>query len=412
MKTNFAKLSLLACTFLAAIYQPVQAQANMNNGNGNGNNKNYQNFIREVPVDETLPIAYWETKQQRGTDDAQNPVYEGGTVFELHCIEINGNGSWMLDHKFIDAVVPSIEYSVYSPDPYNPHPYDPSDLSRGGSEMRTRADLGYSIVIDVEGLVPYTDDDATLVTSNVIKHHEYDKNPPGKKREEVSAIGISQDGSYEDDFTGAVNIAASPQDQADGWEYITVYSIPLKYNGNNGHGNNTGGWDPSNPGNKPPPEGNDPTIDDEIIKNVLLNKLGEEEILNTVTMRVFPMPTAAISGLEATSSYSSVELPQVTVDYNKLYPGSDTYTIIRKDGQPFNPSVENGILVKTVQTDSEPISTSNIIQDLGAYATSGGHWHIEVYHSSSVKSEPELLASDRFYIYPRIKVNADINGIQ
>ncbi|MBK1790181.1 hypothetical protein [Persicirhabdus sediminis] len=424
---------------------------------------NYTNYILEIPVDENLPTQTHNRLDNIGDGFSKNTVEAGGTNFKLFTTH-EGGSEWLLDTAFVDASAKSSLFIVQSQDP----------TVENGNTYRTRADKGYSLTSITSGLLPRTDDDpatadvdesSTYTTSSVVLRHEYSLSDDpntlylveadlllAPTLDELSSSYTSAelalmksngiqvpatDGTVSVTFetaTQSTNIEATPKDQAYGIEEISILGVSAVQNdsakSNNGHGNNVDGVDSSNPGKSKTGEDTDPLVDDEIKARVLLNQLTEEDlIINTAKVKIFPKPTGTISGI-TNGQKIGADFPSITLNYDNLYPGSDTYLVIYKQGEAV-PTKEFGYNMKTVRTDQEPVSCSSVFDSLGQVIDSEGSWILEIRHDSPFEISELLDDSNSssgtgggtdggtdggnkkvIEVLPTVKVNADINTVK
>ncbi len=355
----------------------------------------------------------WQNIEAIGSKLSENDVHGLGSSFELHCILkdnytiVEGSDAiaWHLDTAFVSAdSTVSAKVIIDSPDPY----------STDSEPYRTRADKGYSVSINTYGLIPSTVEGAQPSQTKVIYLHEYTLAQDSSTLYELSSGLLDYDDTYSNSYS-RTNIPQSDV-SANGSETVAVYAIPEKYNGNNGHGNNIDGVDSSNNGNSKDGEDTDPSTDDEIIKGVLANLIDNaseepDRLLSQETVRIYPQPTASLSGITQ-NQVIGADMPDITMSFNNLYPGSDTYLVIYKANESVPElSDERTRFALTVQSHRTPLTQTNTYTKLSYALDSQGIWKAEIRHDSPF-GDGELLDSVQFEVLPTVKVNADINTVK
>ncbi|MEM9081338.1 MAG: hypothetical protein AAGC74_11675 [Verrucomicrobiota bacterium] len=98
------------------------------------------NWIRQIQTEENGQIARDLYVGIEGTEVAQDPVPEGGALFELWTLRDDPFGEWLLDQSTVGAYLPRASVTVVTEDPYP-------------NANRTRADRPFTVRVEMEGLI-------------------------------------------------------------------------------------------------------------------------------------------------------------------------------------------------------------------------------------------------------------------
>ncbi len=366
----------------------------------------YISFIYEYPLKKNGKedgVYQWMDIEIAGSRMSDMSVGEGGSNFVLFTAERDTpSNNWLLDEKHVPADPRTVELTNSTLDPYNPNPIDPSKPQNGGRYIRMRADKTYDFTIKWgNGFMPPTSNNGSYACSNIVVVHEYKSAETGSDDYELNDSWlISKSGNNKFDNNKTI-IPAADAIRANGSEFITLLGVPSLFDDDLG--------------------------DDDKIKDYTLSEAQKNEVVrfyqeggtgdnpvpiifNSFELRVCPVPDAEISGI-TDGQVIGAELATVvvTVDYNNLYPGSDTYLVIYKKGTS-RPGKTDSYLFKTIPTDTDPVSVTANLYELDKIVTEDGYWIMEVIHESIYGTE--VLGEKQINVPPRINVKADINTIR
>ncbi|MEM9081320.1 MAG: hypothetical protein AAGC74_11585 [Verrucomicrobiota bacterium] len=102
--------------------------------------QSWVNWIRQIQTEENGQIARDLYVNAEGTELAQDPVPEGGALFELWTLRDDPFGEWLLDQSTVGAYLPRATVTVITEDPYP-------------NANRTRADRPFTVRVEMEGLI-------------------------------------------------------------------------------------------------------------------------------------------------------------------------------------------------------------------------------------------------------------------
>jgi len=279
-----------------------------------------------------------------------------GAHFELWAHGISNDcRMYRLDAKIVGTYLPQATVSIESQDP---HP-----------ELRTRADIPYTVEVVVSGLVG---DEMAPLAARVTSFVRRGENFP----EKLYRIPLNADRepyvleSY-DMSNGLVRsthyngISPAAPTEASGAETYTVYSYP-----------------------------------DDIIP--------EASILDTKTINIWPVTKATISGVEAGARYLHT-LPNLYINLDSLYPTSLTYAQIY-EGDAVLGTIGT-ILPATVRELNAPVPQDEqmVLDDWDDFIDEDGTYTIEVL-TQTVYNEgnPERLAHITFEVDREVEMRAAI----
>jgi hypothetical protein len=281
------------------------------------------------------------------------PLEENGAQFTIWTLK-SGTGEVprLLATQFVDAYQNSATVEIQTGDPYTLIP-------------RTRVDKPFTVRVQVCGLRPVVAGGDTTGTSVRFTHtasnYGVGAHLPGGSMSTRTVFdgNINQNGTHTFNFSGSnlggTNVAASS-----GQENFTVSSLL-----------GTGTLDTT---------------------------------LATGRMQVWPLSTAAISGINSDATYAS--MPEVTFNFTNLYPDSQTYVQIYP-GQPSLGTVGT-ILNSSIITiaDVTPQNRTFILRNWDHLVPDDGRFTMEVLHTTPWGTE--RLGSVSFFADRTIEVNGQV----
>lgn len=324
--------------------------------------------VTSVPVSAQQQPTWTNFLRQRQAltgVELQTNVPNNGSQLSLLPLELNGaqftiwtlkSGTGevpqLLATQFVDAYQNAATVEVQTGDPYTLIP-------------RTRVDKPFTVRLQVSGLRPIVAGSDTTGTSVRFTHTASNYGvgvhlPSGSMTTRTVFNGnISQNGVHTFNFSGA-NIGGTNLAASSGEENFTVSS--------------------------------------------LLGSGALDTTLATARMQVWPMSTAGISGITSNATYKS--MPEVTFNYSRLYPDSQTYVQI----YPGPPSLgtQGIVLNPSIITiaDVTPQDRTFILRNWDHVLPQDGQFTMEVLHTTPWGTE--RLAFVSFFADRTIEVNGQI----
>lgn len=290
---------------------------------------------------------------------AMLPIEAGGSRFDLYAVSSSPLASHLIDTKTITAYDTTANLAITTPDPYAAFP-------------RTRADQGFTVAITVGGLLSGASDPVDSKSVKLYRHLQAYGTSANRDTVDRSQASLHSQASITQNGTTtlAYNITSIPGDDRQkvyGEERFTVYSVDADGNA--------------------------------------------DQQLSSQFVTVYPVATASISGI-AEGETIRFNAPSITITYNDLYPGSDSFLQIYP-----GPPVEDKIVPRVTgggpnKNTSESATLSNVSQP--AYYQQGftqdGQWTMEVV--SATPFGIEKLARVSFYVKRSLKMNSMVTSME
>ena len=237
----------------------------------------YTNFIRQVQFPALEDGSYLEkdvSVESAGSQLSSWPITSGGARFELWALRTAHQSEYLLDSSFVGTYTPTATVSIVTEDPYTTIP-------------RTRADKSFDVFVTVNGLLAGEGYPAAAKGVNFLHHvQSYGTDGTGENINKDNAtlfdtVPIStnittstKQGTY------VVHVPATDLTKARGEERFSIYSLD----------------------------------DYQVPASQLASKY----------VQIWPMAEGEISGIKD-GDLVRFEVPQITVTFKDLYPGSKSY---------------------------------------------------------------------------------------
>ncbi len=314
----------------------------------NAQSSSYVNFIRQNQqpsgVVWDMPIA------ATGNAPSALALETGGSLFQLWTVNQSTAKDYLLDQKTVGAYMPTADVKIISPDPY-------------ALRTRTRVDKGFSVEIQVAGLISGTGvpDAATRV---LLEQH----------------IQNYPTGSYT--LNGATVMVNSPTSSA----YIST------------NGKTTLNYAASSL------KATDPTKasgEEYFVIQALSDGTTPQSQIASASVQVWPVASGAIAGLTPGQSYK-YQLPTITLTLTDLYPRSDTYLMLYEG----NSVTGTGTIVKSYPMDRDTTQSLTLsVTELDSKPLKDGPYTVALV-STTVYGTELLCNPISFTLFRTMTVNA------
>lgn len=299
----------------------------------------YVNFIRQVQSDGSGEWDLWDL-EPTGQALSYEGVGEDGSDFELWSIYSPTGAHYALDSQFVAAYAPSAAVTVNTGDPYP-------------TLHRTRADKGFTLYVDISGLIDpaHVTADTPVAAQQVLYEHKTYEYPEGSDTLEgasVEPVMIEQ--LY---ITGNGYYPSSP-----GYQEFTVTNI----------------------------QSNDISSvrGEEHISVTAMADFGVvESEIESITVQVWPVASGSISGLDSSAYYENV--PPISIQLNDLYPSSTTWAQVYPGDSATDPNPSDIIILNDtvfLWNAALPTDRTQSLSDLDFYVTEEGLHTIQLIHQT------------------------------
>jgi len=319
-------------------------------------------FIRQIQTVSGQTVIYDLPITGDSGQIVSKPIPSTSAVFQLYTSVTSGTTSTLLklDEKTVGTYLPSVTAQILSDDPHVP--------------ARTRADKPYGVTITVSGMQPATST-APDSAKQVQVRRSYKLYDPTTH----AVTATTAAGEYADSFQFQTNgtftstsvlqqLPGSQPTQAIGEESFTVYTYP-----------------------------DSTTVQGQLAK---------------ATVQIWPVATAAISGIDSARTYQGVPTTG-TVQLTNLYPKSATYVQVYK-GAPMLGT--NGTILPSsviAYDSSEPQNAILTISDLAKGVSDDGLYTLEVLTTTPFNGGvAERLTYTTFNISRTIHLNSSISSME
>ena len=327
--------------------------------------EDFTNFVRQTDYDS---FVKWDTPvDAEGEMISEGSVSDIGALFELVTVNNTTGEEIQLDREFVASYAPKVTMEFITGDPYE-------------HAARTRVDQPVKMVVSIDPGESVNGSLDAAYGSLVISHRGYlypeGVLSPYELGDEPTAFENQYDLEAGNEVVVEFPTATLSATNLTDTEGIEMFSIQPAQT-NNGHGNNLDDADVSNRGKK--------TIVDEsgLVDDETRN--GGAYIiastLDTAMLQVWPVASAAISGLDSSTVYKSI--PTFSVDLVDLYPDSSTYLRIYQGEPTSNPANPTEIGTSAVViNDTIPQDRRMLINELDEFMGASGSYTIEVLHDT------------------------------
>lgn len=316
----------------------------------------YKNWLRQVnfpsknehDINDILPS---------GSALSKEGITEGGARFELHTVKSDPLTSYLLDTSLVGSFVPLAQVTIVTED-------------RTGTIPRTRADRPFTILVKVEGLYQLeTDPEAS---KKVTFHHHAQAYGPGGIGTDIvrsQAILIEQ---------ATINTTGTKT-------YIRPITVI--------------------------PDANRAKVRGEERFSIfsLADYQRPASQLASQFVQIWPLSEATLSGIAA-NQLIRYTMPDLTLSYKDLYPGSTSYLQAYKGEQVLGTT---GVILtesQLVNTEGYPLDRVLTVNDYDEIFTSDGRWTMEVITESPFGKD--RLQHITFEVDRTIEVNGSFTTIE
>ena len=312
----------------------------------------YTNFIRQFQI--SSGVQRDATVAAGGTQISLLPVGAGGSRFELWTAMNSPLTSYLLDAKFVAALIPVAVVTIHSEDPYSPI-------------LRTRADRPFSVNLVVSGLLNGLTDPPASKCANLFRYvQSYGTGGTGVNLDHSQATllaqaPITQNGNQTLSYA-LTSIPASNLPKVRGEERFSVFSLA-----------------------------------------------DTQAPISSSYIQIWPVADGMLSGLSQ-GQLIRLAMPQVTVTLNDLYPSSTTYV------QVYHGNPQLGVTGKTVPgsilvlNESVPQCRVLTLKGYDSVLDSEGPWTMELLTLTPFGID--RLAYVTFSLDRMIKVNSNLTTIE
>ena len=329
----------------------------------------YVNFIRQIQADGS---GEWDLYDGGLAGGSLAPVdtatsYEGvgdtGSDFELWSIYSPTGYQYLLDMQFVASYAPSAQITIGTLDPYP-------------TVKRTRADKGYTVKVEISGLIEAADAtvDTPLAAQQVIYTHKTFTHPEGEMT--LEGANVQPSVVLDEPITGNGTYPSSS-----GFSYDVTLIPATDFKAVSG---------------------------EEHFSITALADFGvEESELETGLIQIWPQSDASIDGLDVNAYYDAV--PPITIELSNLYPTSTTWAQVYPGSVNDNPAPDEvRILSDTVFIWNAAIPTSRTlsVSDLDDFANEEGLHTIEIIEETPWGAE--RIAHQEFNVDRTVRFKGNI----
>lgn len=339
----------------------------------------YTNFIRQWQMPSGVS---WDASDQvvaSGSQLSNLAINPGGARFDLWTIRSTPLTEYLLDSSYVSTYTPVAQVVMDTEDPHGKDltATGPVPVNLPGRLRRTRADRPFTVYVNVMGLLNGATDPVASKSVNLMRHVQSYGTGVGVGLDRTQATLRTQSSVTTNGLQtlsyAMTSIPGGNLKKLRGEERFSVFSIA----------------DYQAPASQ----------------------------LASQYIQVWPITDGQISGI-AQDQVVRFSMPQLTMTYNDIYPGSSVYAQVYK-GERVAGKV-GAILVGGGKTNTgsdptyETLTPSNSVD---AMFTSDGRWTIELMSSSpfgveTLRTPSDSLAFVTFTIDRTIEVNSTVTTIE
>ena len=284
----------------------------------------YTNFIRQVQM--PTGVQWDASVAASGERISALPIDLGGARFELWSVLSSPLTSYLLDTRYVSSYAPVAEVVIRSEDPYAEVP-------------RTRADRPFRVEVTINGLLSGPTDPEASKAVKLLRHvQSYGVGGTGDNIDRTQATLLSQaqlskNGTQPLSYT-LTSVPSADRAKACGEERFSIFSLAE-------------------------------------------STTSPELQIASKYIQIWPVADGAISGIAQNQKFR-MKLPDVTLTYNDLYPGSHTYAQVYRGEPRLGASGTMVIGSSRLNTGKVPMSRVVPLEDYDTAVDSDGRWTMEL----------------------------------
>lgn len=295
--------------------------ASLSIASANDESANYLNFIVQIHSDANVDTVKIDDLSPEGSGNALEGV-SGSSVFQLWTVHRTQGTTHLLDEKIVSSYHPQAVIAIKTGDPYKGIP-------------RTRVDQPFTVEYTMSGLVT-NDPDVQDAAKSAILQHDVTDYAQTSSEVQATQSDITQNGTATD--TRVTSIQSADLTRVSGEESFTILARP------------------------------DYGVD-------------KTHMLASAKVQIWPIARASMSGFDTSKTY--LNLPDIHVDLQDLYPDSTTYIRLYKGNPTANPSKVHIINTSyVIIDDTNPQDRKFSISGSELGITESGEYTMEIIHET------------------------------